>query len=237
MKPVLTQVSAWWDTVTPLADGRLPLVHQAAMGNSLIPQPPLLVEEVLGTGRLPDNFVGALSIRFRVTDKEGGTLLLNLRSGQGLHTYLGILAARLESAPGMECLALLTVDYDEEVHVLHSFSPTQVGPYAAERRFLDFSEGLPLEGLPPLAEIPVASLAVRRAVSSFPREDHAVHVEGMPHSEWQTAPCKRAERKEYGRDLSCQGLTFLPMATAARLLCAPQNILEASHLLLLLISS
>ena len=117
------------------------------------------------------------------------------------------------------------------MHIIHSFLSVQVGPYATEQRLLAFRVELPSEGLPPIADIPVAFLAVRRAVSAILREDHMVHVEGIPPSYWQTMPCKRARRKENGRDLACRGLTFLPPDAPARLLGAPRNIAEASQLL------
>ena len=80
-----------------------------------------LVGRILWTSRLPDNFVGALLAWFRVTYKEGRSLSLDLRSGWGLYAYLGILAAGVDSAPGMESLSLLMVDQYREVHVLHYF--------------------------------------------------------------------------------------------------------------------
>ena len=56
-----------------------------------------------------------------------------------------------------------------------------------------------------------------------------VHVEGILPSEWQTTPCKRMGRKKDGCNLACQGITFLPPDTAARLLGSPRNIAEASQ--------
>ena len=58
-----------------------------------------------------------------------------------------------------------------------------------------------------------------------------LHVEGISPSDWQTTPCKRARRKEDGRDLAFWGLTFLPLDATARLLGAPRNMAEVSQLL------
>ena len=79
----------------------------------------------------------------------------------------------------MERLSLLMVDQDGEVHVLHSSFSLQVGPYATKRRLLDFRGELTSEGLPPTADIPVASLTVRQTTRNVPREEHMVHAEGI----------------------------------------------------------
>ena len=230
-KPVLTHAPALWEPVKPLADGFPPPAHQAAMGNYLPPQPPWFVGKVLGNGQPPDEFVGDLSAQLQVIDDEGRPLLLDMRSRQGIHTYLGILAVRVDSAPGTERLALLMVDQDGEVHVLHSFFSVSVRPYYTESCFLAFRGDITPEGLPPIANIPVDSLLVQCAFSAVPREDHVVHIEEIPPLEWQTMPCEMAGSKEYGQDLSCRGLTFLPLDAATCLLGAPRNMAEASQIL------
>ena len=103
------------------ADRHSPTSHQAAMGNPFPPHMHQLVGGILWTSRLPDNFVGALLARFRVTYKEGRSLSLDLCSGWGLYAYLGILAAGVDSAPGMDSLSLIVVDQYGEVNVLHYF--------------------------------------------------------------------------------------------------------------------
>ena len=57
-----------------------------------------------------------------------------------------------------------------------------------------------MEGIPPIAKIPVASFVVRHAVSAVPGEDHVVHVEGILPSDWQMTPCERVGRKEDDRN-------------------------------------
>ena len=119
----------------------------------------------------------ALLAWFQVTDKEGGPLLSELRSGRGLRAYLGPLAFGVKSAPEMEHLALLVVGWDREVHLLHSFLSVPVSPYVKERCLLDFrGGGVPLDGLPPISDIPVAFLVVWSAVIFFPREYPVVHI-------------------------------------------------------------
>ena len=114
-----------------------------------------------------------------MTDKEVGALSFELRYRRGLHAYLGLLAAGVDSAPTMECLALIMVNWDGEVQVLHPFFSVPVAPYGTDRCLLDFRGELPSEGLPQIAAIPVASFVVQHAVNSVPREYHMVHVEGI----------------------------------------------------------
>ena len=87
------------------------------------------------------------------------------------------------------------VNLDGEVHVLNSFLSIPVVPYATKLGLMVFDGDLPLEVTPPITEIPVASLAVQHDVSSVMREDHMVHVKGIPPLDWQTMTCKRAGRK------------------------------------------
>ena len=63
----------------------------------------------------------------------------------------------------------------------------------------------------------MTSFAALRAVSAVSREDHRVHLEGVPPSGWQTMPCERANHKEDGQILCCRGLTFLSPDAAAPL--------------------
>ena len=147
-----------------------------------------------------------------------------LRSGQVLHAYLGILAAGLDSAPRMVRLTFPMVDRDGEVHVLNLFFFIPVRTHATKRRLLDLRGGLPLEGLLPIAYIPLTSLTVWRAVKIVPREYHVVHVEGIPPLNWHTIPCKRAGRKIDGLNLDCRGITFLLPDVAAHLLGNPGTL-------------
>ena len=45
-----------------------------------------------------------------------------------------------------------------------------------DRRLVEFSGEIPLEGLPPVTDIPVASFAVRRAICAVPWDDHLLHA-------------------------------------------------------------
>ena len=60
-----------------------PLETLVAMSDPGRRRPPRFVAKVLVTSRLPDNFVGALSARFRVTSLDGTPLLTDLRKGGG----------------------------------------------------------------------------------------------------------------------------------------------------------
>ena len=76
----------------------------------------------------------------------------------------------MDSDPGMERLALIMVDRDRDVHVLHYLFSVQIEPHSKEHHLLYLRGELPLKGIPLIADIPVASLTVRRSVSSVPRE-------------------------------------------------------------------
>ena len=106
-------------------------------------RPPRLVAEVLETGRLPDNFVGALLARFRVTSLDGTPLSADLRKGGGLHAFLGRLTAEAAAVPGLAELTLLGVDQDGGAHILHSLFSVLVGPYDPDRRLFGCRGELP----------------------------------------------------------------------------------------------
>ena len=131
-KSVITQESTSWELVTPPANRHPPTEHQAAMGDPSLPNSHWLVRDVPGTGRLPDNFGGALSAWFQMIEEEVGPLSSELRSRQVIHAYLGLLTAGVYSAPRMERLDIFMVDRYIEVHVLHSFSSVQAIPYATK---------------------------------------------------------------------------------------------------------
>ena len=102
------------------------------MGDPPSHPPHRLVAKVLGTVRLPDNFIGALSAQFRVTNVESEALFAELRYGRGLHAFLGILATYLDQSSNLERFALLPVDWYGEMHVLHSLFSVLVGTYDPE---------------------------------------------------------------------------------------------------------
>ena len=118
-----------------------------------------------------------------------------VRSRRELHASPGILTSGVGYAPGMECLSLLVVNQGGEVHILHFIFSVLVSLCATERSLLLFRGELPSEGIPPIAEIPVDSLAVRRAISDVLREDQLVHVEGIPPSDWKMTPCNMERKK------------------------------------------
>ena len=152
-----------------------------------------------------------------MTSLDGTPLSTDLRKGGGLHAFLGRLTAETAPVPGLADLTLLGVDRDGGTHILHSLFSVPVGPYDPDRRLFGCRGELPTEELPAITEIPVASFTALRAVSAMYREDHRVHLEGVPPSVWQAMPCKRVNHKEDGRSLSCRGLTFLPPDAAAPL--------------------
>ena len=111
-------------------------------------RPPRLVDEVLGNGRLPNNFVRVLLARFQLNSTNGNPLSTDLWKGEGLHVFLGNLTA--ESAPvlGLAELTLLWVDRDGGAHIIHSLFSSPVGPYDHDGRLSGCRGELPPEGLP-----------------------------------------------------------------------------------------
>ena len=199
------------------------------------PPPPRLVEEVLGTVQLPNNLVVALSDRPRVKKEDGGKLSPEKRSGQVVHSFLAHLAHLASGAdpiPGFERVRLLQVDPDGLVHVLHSMFSVPVDLYSSARRLFAYWGELPLEGLPPVGEFPVDAFLVRHSVRAVPREDCISQLEGVSPYAWQATPCKRVGKAaEGGRNLACQGITFVTPDGASRLLNTSCNIAEVGQLL------
>ena len=77
------------------------------------------------------------------------------------------------------------------MHILHSMLSVPVDLYSTARRLFACQGELPLEGLPPVAELPVDAFLVRRSVRTVPQADHISHLEGVSPSAWQSMPCKR----------------------------------------------
>ena len=181
---------------------RLTPLPPAAMGDPAPTPPPRSMAKVLGTCRLPDNFIGDLSDWFRVTDADGGVLLTEQRKGGATHAFLGRLATEAAPALSLAHLALLTVNWDGETHVLHSLFSVPVRPYNPDRRLFGCCGELPSEGLPAITDIPVAPFAVRCIVNAVPWGYHIVHVEGVSTPSWRSTPCERASGKAEGQNLT-----------------------------------
>ena len=82
------------------------------------------------------------------------------------------------------------------------------------------------------------AFGVRRSVRAFPRSDQIIHLEGVPPYVCQLTSCNRVGKvAEGGRDLACQGITFVAPDSAARLLNTSHNITEVGQLPLLILAS
>ena len=103
---------------------------------------------MLGTGRNPDDLVGALLDRFQATWEDDGGLSLELRTWRGLHAFLRHITSGVDPVPGMERLTLLGVDRDDTMDLLHLLFSIPVGPYSANWRLLAFVRDIPSEGIP-----------------------------------------------------------------------------------------
>ena len=167
------------------ADGRPP---PAVMVGLDPPPPPRSVGEVLGTGQMPGDLVAASLVRFQLTKEDDGLLSLKKRSGRGVESFLAHLASGVDPVPGFERVGLLQVEPDGMVHVLHSMLSVPVDIYSTARRLFACRGELPLEGLPPVVELPVDVLLVRRSVCAVLRDYHIIHLEGVSPSSWQATP-------------------------------------------------
>ena len=89
---------------------------------------PSLVGEVPKTDQLPDEFVEALLTWFRFTKEYRSSLSQDGHSGRGLRAFLGHLTASVYPVPIFSNLALLSVNQDGTVHLLHYllFLPVRV---------------------------------------------------------------------------------------------------------------
>ena len=88
------------------------------MGDPDYPRPHRSVGRCLGAADSQKYFRALLSW-FGVTQENGWLLSDELRSGRGLHAFLGHLNSGVDPSPGQERLELLGVDRDETVHTLH----------------------------------------------------------------------------------------------------------------------
>ena len=80
----------------------------------------------------------------------------------------------------MDCLALLGVNRDVTVHLLHSFFSILTGPYSTDWWIFTFVGVLPSEALPPVADIPEYSFAVQCTVHAVLRVYQQFCVEVVP---------------------------------------------------------
>ena len=81
-----------------------------AMGDTDTTPLPQLVAKVLGTVRIPDDFVGILLDRFQLTDVNEGPLYTNQHKGGGIHAFFGRLNEEAEPVFGLAVLKLFGVD-------------------------------------------------------------------------------------------------------------------------------
>ena len=138
--------------------------------------------------------------------------------------------------PGFERVALMQVDQDGTMHLLHLLLSVPVDLYSTSRRLFNFRVDLSINGFLPFVELPVDVFRVQRSVLAVPRADHVSRLEGVTPYVWQARPCKRVTNSEEGgRNLACQGLTFMSLDSVARLLETSANIAEVSQILFLLL--
>ena len=106
--------------------------------------PPRLVGKCFGINRLPGEFFKSLLDRLCVTKEDRISLSPYGRYIHGLHVFLGQFATGIDPIPGFSNQALLAVNQDRTVHLLHSlfsvmavFYVTTIIPYAFIRDILE----------------------------------------------------------------------------------------------------
>ena len=73
-----------------------------------------------------------------MTKEEGGTLSLEKRSVQVVHSFLAHLVSGVDLVPGFEQVGLLQVSPDVVVHVLHSMFSVPFDLYSMARRLFAY---------------------------------------------------------------------------------------------------
>ena len=92
-----------------------------------------------------------------------------------------------------------------------------VGTYDPEQRLFWCRRYLPLEGIPAITEISVASFGELLSISAVSCDEHRLHLEVFSTFGLQRILYERASSKEDGRSLFCWGPTFLSPDAAAPL--------------------
>ena len=94
--------------------------------------------------------------------------------------------SRVEPVPGFKRVALLQVNLDRTVHILNLLFSVPVGPYSTARRIIACRGEPTSEGLPPLVDLPMEDIGVRRSVRAVQREEHISHLEGVTPFMWKS---------------------------------------------------
>ena len=134
------------------------------MAESPPPRPPRSVVEALGTGEIPGELSAILAGRFWTVRDDGTALTPEKQSVQGIHCFL----ASGVHIPGLERVALIGVNTDGTVHILHSLLSVLVDLYSTSQRLFACQGELPAEGLPSVADIYHESFAAQCSIRAVP---------------------------------------------------------------------
>ena len=132
---------------------------------------PLLVMEALGTGAIPADLAAILASNSRTVQMDGTAHTPKECLVRGLHSFLANLALGEVPVPGLERVTSVSVDKCGGVHLMHSRFSVRVTVYSMECRLFACLGKLPVEGLPPVMEIPPDFFAARRPILAVPRVD------------------------------------------------------------------
>ena len=105
--------------------------------------------------------------------KDGRPLSIEKSSGRGLHSFLDHLASGVDPVLVFERVALLKVNPDGTVHLLHSLFSVPVGLYSNSRWIFACCGEPHSESLPPVVDMHVYAL------KALPRLEHTSHLEGV----------------------------------------------------------
>ena len=89
-----------------------------------------------------------------------------------IHSLLAEIASGVGLVPVLKRVAMVRLDLDGRVFLIHSLSSIQVNVYSTHRRLFACMGELSAEGLPPVVEIHVKVFLARRSVRDVPRVDH-----------------------------------------------------------------
>ena len=83
-----------------------------------------------------------------------------------------------------------------------------------------------------MVDITMGAFLLWSFICAVPRADHVRYLEGVTSPACQSIPCEMVEKLlDEERDLSCQGVTFVPSNGASLFLYRTKKIIEASHTL------
>ena len=136
------------------------------------------VAEALGTRAILAELAAILAAHYQTVREDGVALLVEKCLGWGIHSFLAHLASGAYPVPGLDWVALVSVNPDRKVHLMHLLFSVRFDLYSMSQRLFACLVDMPTKGLPPVVEIPHKAFAPRRSIRAVPRGDHVTHRGG-----------------------------------------------------------